>query len=117
MTDRSVSMPEAQGKLPGLIRAAEEGEAVQMARWGAPVAVLVSVARDQKLRPHKQKGAARSLPDHPPKTPWNPGPPCRCPRQRNRAGSPVFTLGSCRCQWNVGSVRAVGQTSLSVAPS
>jgi prevent-host-death family protein len=91
MTDRSVSMPEAQGKLPGLIRAAEEGEAVQMARWGAPVAVLVSVARDQKLRPHKQKGAARSLPDHPPKTPWNPGPPCRCPRQRNRAGSPVFT--------------------------
>lgn len=49
MTDRSVSIAEARAKLPGLIREAEEGEAVQITRWGAPVAVLVSAARYQKL--------------------------------------------------------------------
>jgi prevent-host-death family protein len=49
MTDRSVSIAEARAKLSGLIREAEEGEAVQITRWGAPVAVLVSAARYQKL--------------------------------------------------------------------
>jgi prevent-host-death family protein len=49
MTDRKVSIAEARAKLPGLIREAEEGEAVQITRWGAPVAVLLSAAQYQKL--------------------------------------------------------------------
>ena len=49
MTDRTVSIAEARANLPGLIREAEEGEAVQITRWGAPVAVLLSAARYQKL--------------------------------------------------------------------
>jgi prevent-host-death family protein len=49
MTDRTVSIAEARAKLPGLIREAEEGEAVQITRWGAPVAVLLSAAQYQKL--------------------------------------------------------------------
>ncbi len=49
MTDRTVSIAEARANLPGLIREAEEGGAVQITRWGAPVAVLLSAARYQKL--------------------------------------------------------------------
>lgn len=49
MAERSVSIAEARAKLPGLVKEAEEGETVQITRWGAPVAVLVSAARYQQL--------------------------------------------------------------------
>lgn len=49
MAERSVSIAEARAGLPGLIKEAEEGEVVQITRWGAPVAVLVSATRYQQL--------------------------------------------------------------------
>lgn len=49
MADRSVSIAEARAKLPGLVKEAEGGAAVQITRWGAPVAVLVSATRYQEL--------------------------------------------------------------------
>jgi len=49
MDDRSVSIAEARAQFPGLVKEAEEGVAVQITRWGTPVAVLVSTARYQQL--------------------------------------------------------------------
>jgi prevent-host-death family protein len=49
MSERSVSIAEARAKLPGLVKEAEDGAAVQITRWGAPVAVLVSATRYQQL--------------------------------------------------------------------
>jgi prevent-host-death family protein len=49
MAKRSVSIAEARAKLPGLVKEAEEGAAVQITRWGTPVAVLVSATRYQQL--------------------------------------------------------------------
>ena len=49
MAERSVSIAEARAGLSGLVKEAEEGEAVQITRWGAPVAVLVSAAQYQQL--------------------------------------------------------------------
>jgi prevent-host-death family protein len=49
MAERIVSIAEARANLPGLVKEAEGGEAVQITRWGTPVAVLVSTARYQRL--------------------------------------------------------------------
>ncbi|MEX2528610.1 MAG: type II toxin-antitoxin system Phd/YefM family antitoxin [Gemmatimonadota bacterium] len=49
MAERTVSIAEARAKLPGLVKEAEGGTAVQITRWGAPVAVLVSATRFQQL--------------------------------------------------------------------
>ncbi len=49
MAEHSVSIAEARAKLPGLVKEAEEGVAVQITRWGTPVAVLVSATRYQQL--------------------------------------------------------------------
>lgn len=49
MAEHSVSIAEARAKLPGLVKEVEEGAAVQITRWGTPVAVLVSTTRYQQL--------------------------------------------------------------------
>ena len=49
MAGRSVSISEARARLPGLVKEAEEGETIQITRWGEPVAVLVSSSQYQQL--------------------------------------------------------------------
>lgn len=49
MAEHSVSIAEARARLPGLVKEAEEGAAVEITRWGTPVAVLVSATRYQQL--------------------------------------------------------------------
>ena len=49
MDARAVSITEARAGLPGLIKAVEGGSAVQITRWGRPVAVLVSATTYQQL--------------------------------------------------------------------
>jgi len=49
MRERSVSIAQARADLPGLIREAEDGTAVEITRRGRPVAVLVSTTAYQKL--------------------------------------------------------------------
>lgn len=49
MVERSVSIAEARAHLPGLVRDAEDGDPVQITRWGKPVAVLVSVSKYNEM--------------------------------------------------------------------
>lgn len=49
MAEHNVSIAEARARLPGLVKEAEAGAAVQITRWGTPVAVLVSATRYQQL--------------------------------------------------------------------
>lgn len=49
MDSHTVSIAEARAGLPSLIKAAEGGSAVQITRWGRPVAFLVSAAAYKQL--------------------------------------------------------------------
>jgi prevent-host-death family protein len=46
---RRYSIAEARGSLPGLVREAEEGHAVEITRRGKPVAVVLSVGEYERL--------------------------------------------------------------------
>ncbi len=50
---RDVSIAEARNHLPALVHAVEEGPAVRLTRRGEPVAVLVSLAEYERLRPRR----------------------------------------------------------------
>jgi prevent-host-death family protein len=63
MAERSVSIAEARAKLSGLVKEAEEGAAVRITRWGAPVAVLVSARRYQQLA-HGRPSFGAALDDY-----------------------------------------------------
>jgi prevent-host-death family protein len=49
MAERTASIAEARANLPGLVREAEGGVAVEITRRGRPVAVLVSTTTYQRL--------------------------------------------------------------------
>jgi prevent-host-death family protein len=54
MAERTVSIAEARTHLPGLVRDAESGAAVEITRRGVPVAILVSTAKYHQLTSGKE---------------------------------------------------------------
>jgi prevent-host-death family protein len=54
MKKRRYSIADARATLPGIVRAAERGDSIEITRRGQPVAVVISIeTRDRLLAGHK----------------------------------------------------------------